>query len=215
MFKKIKNFIRLRSGESGRSMVEMLGVLAVIGVLTLGGLAGYNYAMNKHRANTILSEIMLRYVVAEQQMTLGAPINMSEFEDTVLGDYKIDVYKSDDMDGVIEFRLSNVPVDVARQLFNSNSGLWKLPLAYFDLSEQEGVIASPKSSYQGLVPDANAIGPLGLVGIVIGVLVGTNAVTCGAQIAAGNEITEEIKGGCVCKHAPNTEGKRWYNFLWK
>ena len=27
--------------ESGRSMVEMLGVLAIIGVLSIGGIAGY------------------------------------------------------------------------------------------------------------------------------------------------------------------------------
>ena len=71
MFQKFKKFFHRRTNESGRSMVEMLGVLAVIGVLTLGGLAGYNYAMNKHRANTILNEVNLRRTVAEQQMTLG------------------------------------------------------------------------------------------------------------------------------------------------
>lgn len=37
--------------ESGRSMVEMLGVLAIIGVLSVGGIAGYNTAMNRHKAN--------------------------------------------------------------------------------------------------------------------------------------------------------------------
>ena len=33
--------------ESGRSMVEMLGVLAIIGVLSVGGVAGYNFAMTR------------------------------------------------------------------------------------------------------------------------------------------------------------------------
>ena len=33
--------------ESGRSMVEMLGVLAIIGVLSVGGIAGYTTAINK------------------------------------------------------------------------------------------------------------------------------------------------------------------------
>ena len=37
--------------ESGRSMVEMLGVLAIIGVLSIGGIAGYTLAMNRYRAN--------------------------------------------------------------------------------------------------------------------------------------------------------------------
>ena len=40
--------------ESGRSMVEMLGVLAIIGVLSIGGIAGYTMAMNRHRANTAI-----------------------------------------------------------------------------------------------------------------------------------------------------------------
>ena len=40
--------------EYGRSMIEMLGVLAIIGVLSIGGLAGYTMAMNRHRANTVL-----------------------------------------------------------------------------------------------------------------------------------------------------------------
>ena len=41
--------------ESGRSMVEMLGVLAIIGVLSIGGIAGYTLAMNRYRANEILN----------------------------------------------------------------------------------------------------------------------------------------------------------------
>ena len=45
------------SSETGRSMTEMLGVLAVIGVLSIGGIQGYTYAMNKYRANNVLNEI--------------------------------------------------------------------------------------------------------------------------------------------------------------
>jgi len=36
---------RINKNESGRSMVEMLGVLAIIGVLSVGGIYGYRYAM--------------------------------------------------------------------------------------------------------------------------------------------------------------------------
>ena len=45
------NFKKL---ESGRSMVEMLGVLAIIGVLSVGGIAGYSLSMRRHRANQII-----------------------------------------------------------------------------------------------------------------------------------------------------------------
>lgn len=43
-----------RTNESGRSMVEMLGVLAIIGVLSVGGIAGYTMAMNRYRANEVI-----------------------------------------------------------------------------------------------------------------------------------------------------------------
>ena len=42
---------RTIKSESGRSMVEMLGILAIIGVLSIGGIAGYTMAMNLFRAN--------------------------------------------------------------------------------------------------------------------------------------------------------------------
>ena len=40
-------------------MTEMLGVLPVIGVLSIGGIQGYTYAMNKYLANNILNELNL------------------------------------------------------------------------------------------------------------------------------------------------------------
>ena len=45
--------------ENGRSMVEMLGVLAIIGVLSAGGLAGYSKAMFKHKMNSTLDQITM------------------------------------------------------------------------------------------------------------------------------------------------------------
>ena len=45
------------SNNIGRSMVEMLGVIAIIGVLSAGGLAGYSKAMRRHRLNETISQI--------------------------------------------------------------------------------------------------------------------------------------------------------------
>lgn len=47
----------MRYNEDGRSMIEMLGVLAIIGVLTVGGIAGYTKAMSKYRVNKIKDQI--------------------------------------------------------------------------------------------------------------------------------------------------------------
>lgn len=46
---KIKN-------QQGRSMIEMLGVLAIIGVLSVGGIAGYSKAMEMWRINKTVGE---------------------------------------------------------------------------------------------------------------------------------------------------------------
>ena len=50
--------------QSGRSMVEMLGVLAIIGVLSVGAIAGYSkavfkYKLNKHaeQMNTVINAV--------------------------------------------------------------------------------------------------------------------------------------------------------------
>ncbi len=49
----------MKNNENGRSMVEMLGVLAIIGVLSAGGLAGYSKAMFKHKLNTTMEQISI------------------------------------------------------------------------------------------------------------------------------------------------------------
>ena len=47
------------SEQSGRSMVEMLGVLAIIGVLSVGGIAGYSKAMAKYRTNKTIDQVSM------------------------------------------------------------------------------------------------------------------------------------------------------------
>ena len=64
--------------ERGRSMVEMLGVLAVMGVLSIGGVAGYRYAIDKMNANDIINEVRKRAITASQQRVLGQNINLAE-----------------------------------------------------------------------------------------------------------------------------------------
>ena len=55
----------MKNNETGRSMVEMLGVLAIIGVLSVGGIAGYTMAMNKYRANEILNTASMLSMLAK------------------------------------------------------------------------------------------------------------------------------------------------------
>ena len=45
-----------KKSQFGRSMIEMLGVLAIIGVLSVGGIAGYSRAMEQYNWNKALDQ---------------------------------------------------------------------------------------------------------------------------------------------------------------
>ncbi|MCM1323565.1 MAG: hypothetical protein NC218_05340 [Acetobacter sp.] len=49
----------MKCEELGRSMIEMLGVLAIVGVLSVGGIAGYSKAMKKYKYNKLASEFTM------------------------------------------------------------------------------------------------------------------------------------------------------------
>lgn len=62
----------MKANEQGRSMVEMLGVLAIIGVLSIGGIAGYTMAMNRYRANEIL-DVASKLAIVSQSLYASNP----------------------------------------------------------------------------------------------------------------------------------------------
>ena len=64
-----------RTNESGRSMVEMLGVLAIIGVLSVGGIAGYTMAMNRYRANLVIDAANKYAVVVYSALQTNKAMN--------------------------------------------------------------------------------------------------------------------------------------------
>lgn len=56
--------------ESGRSLVEMLGVLAIMGVLGMTMITGYNVAFLRYRAGDLMDDISLRSVSYVHQIEL-------------------------------------------------------------------------------------------------------------------------------------------------
>ena len=58
----------------GRSTIEMLGVLAIVGVLSVGGIAGYSKAMEKFKVNKLVEEYsMLIYGLMEHKSSFFLP----------------------------------------------------------------------------------------------------------------------------------------------
>lgn len=70
-----------KNEQSGRSMVEMLGVLAIIGVLSIGGISGYSKAMAKFRVNKTLDQISM--LVMNIRSLYSANINYQGLTDKI------------------------------------------------------------------------------------------------------------------------------------
>ena len=116
MTKNIKMNKQPMTTESGRSMVEMLGVLAIIGVLSIGGIAGYTYAMNKSKANDILDGVSQRALVVSQQMILGNTASLVEYNNKKIGNYGVTLSDKDYGTGFFGIKVSGVEQAVCERL---------------------------------------------------------------------------------------------------
>ena len=96
--------------ESGRSMVEMLGVLAIMGILSIGGIAGYTYAMNKLRANNTITYVNMLAIAGSQQAALGRDeLTLGEFPAKTTDGYDADIYRLADEPRYFDIDIAGVP----------------------------------------------------------------------------------------------------------
>ena len=78
----------LKQTQSGRSMIEMLGVLAIVGVLSAGGIAGYSMAMQSYKTSALVEKVNL---IAQQGRVLynGQYSNTTDGENSNTTDGKM------------------------------------------------------------------------------------------------------------------------------
>lgn len=65
--------------QDGRSLVEMLGTLAIMGVLSALGVWGFNVAMDRHRANEIVHSVSKMSVMAASQFLTNNTFSLNDF----------------------------------------------------------------------------------------------------------------------------------------
>lgn len=106
-------------GNLGRSMVETLGVLAIIGVLSIAAIAGYTMAMIFLRSNTIVNEVCKMAVIGKAEKINGGALNLTEFRDdsgaiSINGFWGVEAF--DNGDGSFSLIVSNVEQKICQRI---------------------------------------------------------------------------------------------------
>ena len=117
-----KNYKR---SQKGRSMVEMLGVLAIVGVLSVGGVYGYGVAMKKHKANELLHQAsMLATTISAQAMTNEGvlPQTITSFGNSSYGNFSTSVTNALDGKG-FTITIENMDSAVCTQMEKMTGGM--------------------------------------------------------------------------------------------
>ena len=125
--------------ESGRSMIEMLGVLAIMGVITVGAIGMISTAMRTQKRNTVNEEVL--QIVTGVRQLLGEYDDFSNINNsTIFG--AIGMSSKNPYGGTYE--LSVDPAN-SRQFVVTINGLSKNDCEYFitkGWSDSVGYVAS-------------------------------------------------------------------------
>ena len=125
--------MQIRFNEHGRSMVEMLGVLAVIGVLSVSGIWGYKFAMNKYIANETINELNIRASAISHHMEQYIENNYAgdipmEMGPVMRMGYPITARMHPQYVDYFEMFISEVPSEICKLLLQSQ---WQAPYSIF------------------------------------------------------------------------------------
>ncbi|MBR5130237.1 MAG: type II secretion system protein [Alphaproteobacteria bacterium] len=136
-----------KTSESGRSMIEMLGVLAIIGFLSIIILYGFKYAIFRYRVNQTLTQISTM-VAGARTLNLDQ-LNLSDDEIFEVGDnwyipakYVISNvhFKENDPYHIV------TPLNAEIAVYQDGNGVWKTEINYtdrMDFGDCRALILSP------------------------------------------------------------------------
>ena len=111
--------------ESGRSLTEMLGVLAIMGILTIGGIVGFNYAMNKQRANATVNYVNQLAVLGTGQMLAGGTPKLLDYPNHTPSGYSAKITTDTTVPNAFYIEINEVPTPVCEEMVSRLDG-WKM-----------------------------------------------------------------------------------------
>ena len=86
--------MQIKINETGRSMVEMLGVLAIIGVLSVAGVGTYQYALTAYQVGKIQDVLGKAKTLAQTDSRASHALEVNRFLKSALPEYTPDDKKS-------------------------------------------------------------------------------------------------------------------------
>ena len=132
------SFQKIKMNQSGRSMTEMIGVLILVGILSVGALGGYGWAVDKYRSNTLSREVLQRAADIKNQMDRRRrEFSLAKFEDNSILGYKIGLAPITDVnvnyegpEYVVGIQVENVTKRICQMTFDSNIGLFDIKIQF-------------------------------------------------------------------------------------
>ncbi len=109
--------------ERGRSLTEMLGTLAIVGILSVVGIWGYRHIVNSHDANTILHDInMMAHTCAAQLVMMDrTECALSDFSNKIDDKYPVSAQRVNQ--DYFKLVVSNIPQSICQELLNKGMPL--------------------------------------------------------------------------------------------
>ncbi len=109
--------------ERGRSLTEMLGTLAIVGILSVVGIWGYKHIVNSHETNTILHDInMMAHTCAAQLVMMDrTECALSDFSNKIDDKYPVSAQRVNQ--DYFKLVVSNIPQSICQELLNKGMPL--------------------------------------------------------------------------------------------
>ena len=108
--------MRNNRSESGRSLLEALGTLAIMAIISAGGIVGYSSAMRKHDANDLAHRLMVRAMDASTQAMTGRVPDLSNWNSQD-GKYAISPNVTTDANSsTFTLTAQNIPKSICEQM---------------------------------------------------------------------------------------------------